>query len=147
METIIFEDKKYIKSNKFTDGGVCMSKDGKTIIRLNGVLGRENWIPLEPAQTKEEIKAAVEKLQISIWSNPKRPSNTQVDECEHCGRKVGKNPLYVHIMTSGIIVPNGITEDDIEKIDEQSQGCFPLGNGCAKKLFGKEVDNYTFRYE
>jgi len=97
-------------------------------------------------KTKEEIKAAIEKFQFDIWSNPKRPSGIQSDECEHCGRKVGKNPLYVHIMITGIIVPNGISEEDIESVGEQSQGCFPIGNGCAKKMFGKELDNYTFRY-
>ena len=97
-------------------------------------------------KTPAEIKAAIEKVQVNIWGNPKRPSCTQPNECEHCGKKVGKNPLYVHIMTSGVIVPNGINEDDVEKVGNQSQGCFPIGNGCAKKLFGKEVDNYTFRY-
>ncbi len=42
-----FEGNNYIISNTFTDGGVVVSKDGKTITRLNGVLGRENWIPLK----------------------------------------------------------------------------------------------------
>ena len=147
MKHIVFEGKTYQPATKFTDGGVCMSKDGKTITRLNGVLGRENWIPLEELnRTPEEVKAIIEKLQVDLWSNPNRPSDTQVDECEHCGRKVGKNPLYVHVMTSGIVVPNGTTEEEIKSIGEQSQGCFPIGNGCAKKMFGKEVDNYTFRF-
>ena len=47
MKTIAFEGKKYQPAAKFTDGCVCISKDGKSIIRLDGVLGRENWIPLE----------------------------------------------------------------------------------------------------
>tara|TARA_R110000765_G_scaffold300625_1_gene395192 strand:- start:505 stop:666 length:162 start_codon:yes stop_codon:yes gene_type:complete len=47
-----FEGKNYIISNTFTDGGVVVSKNGKTIIRLHGVLGRENWIPLKLIKTK-----------------------------------------------------------------------------------------------
>ena len=86
-------------------------------------------------------------FEVDIWSNPKRPDSTQIDECEHCGKKVGKNPLHVHIATSGIIMPNGITEEDIAKVGEQSQGCFPIGNGCAKKLFGNKIEQYTFRYK
>lgn len=102
---------------------------------------------MEAKKTKSEIKAAIEKLQVSIWSHPNRHKiQPQVDECEHCGGKLGKNPLHVHIMTTGVIVPNGILEEHIEKYGEQSQGCFPIGQGCAKKLFGKEVDKYTFRY-
>jgi hypothetical protein len=42
-----FENETYIEADKFTDGGVVISKDGKTITRLNGCLGRENWIPLK----------------------------------------------------------------------------------------------------
>jgi hypothetical protein len=99
------------------------------------------------AKTKEEIQDSIKKFQANIWSNPKRKQTTQCNECEHCGRKVGKNPLFVHIMTSGLIVPNGITEVDISSIGEESQGCFPIGNGCAKKMFGLKIDTYTFRYD
>lgn len=93
-----------------------------------------------------KILKAVYKFPVDIWANPKRKKQTQSDECEHCGKKVGKNPLYAHIMTNGIIVPNDITEKDIDLIGEESQGCFPLGNGCAKKLFGKKIDKYTKRF-
>lgn len=99
-------------------------------------------------KTKKEILAQLAIFVANIWSNPKRFSiQPQVDECEHCGRKVGKNPLFVHIETSGNIVPNGINEEDLERVDKQSQGCFPIGNGCAKKLFGDKIELYTFRYD
>ena len=98
-------------------------------------------------KTVEDIKAKINLLQVNIWSHPIRNSEkwegTQSNECEYCGKKCGKTPLYVHIMTSGICVPNDITEKDIERIGEQSQGCFPIGSTCAKKLFGKQVDKYT----
>ena len=98
-------------------------------------------------KTKAEIQAEVDRLKVDLWSNPKRPNCPQVDECEYCGKKLGKNPLYVHVMTNGIIVPNDINEEDINKIGEQSQGCFPIGQGCAKKLFGNQVSNYTVKFE
>jgi len=111
----------------------------------------ENYVEskkkLAVVKTRKEIKEAIEKLQVNIWDNVHRKKDTQSDECEHCGKKVGKNPLYVHIMITGVIVPNGISEDDIANYGEQSQGCFPIGNGCAKKLFGKDVDKYTFRFD
>ena len=50
------------------------------------------------------------------------------DQCCLCGKKVGKNPKMIHYLTNGNIVSyNG---DDIEG----SQGFFPVGSECAKKL-------------
>lgn len=46
-KTFNFEGKQYIFADKFVDGGVCISKDGKTIGRVHGCLGRENWNPLK----------------------------------------------------------------------------------------------------
>src|ERR1035437_1366951 len=93
---------------------------------------------------KKEILAAINELAIDIWGNPKRPDSNYIqDGCEYCGKKHGKNPLYVHIMTDGTILPNSITEEDLDIIGEQSQGCWALGSGCAKKLFGDKIDLYT----
>jgi hypothetical protein len=50
------------------------------------------------------------------------------DQCCLCGKKVGKNPQYVHYLTNGNIVSH--QGDDIE----ESQGFFPVGKECAKKL-------------
>lgn len=81
-----------------------------------------------------------------IWSNPKRKSTTQSCDCEYCGKKTAKNPLYVHIMINGIIVPKKIKEKHLEKIGQQSQGCFPIHDECAKIIFGDGVENYCFKY-
>ena len=98
--------------------------------------------------TKEEILDQITAFEVDIWSNPNRPDSTiQADECEYCGRVVGENPLHVHISTSGIVMPTGISAEDLEKVGEESQGCFPIGNGCAKKLFGNKIEQYTFRYK
>jgi hypothetical protein len=96
---------------------------------------------------KNKIINAILTFPVSIWSNPKRKSQRQANDCEYCGKKASKNPLYVHIMTNGIIVPRKIQEKHIEKIGQQSQGCFPIHDECAKTLFGDSVDRYAFRYD
>ena len=97
-------------------------------------------------KTKEEILNAINEFKVDIWSNPKRPdSNAIQNGCEYCGKKHGSNPLYVHINTNGIILPNSITEDDLNEVGMESQGCWALGSGCAKKLFGDKIDLYTIK--
>ncbi|HRH54573.1 MAG TPA: hypothetical protein PLN38_14695 [Chitinophagales bacterium] len=105
---------------------------------------------MENSKTNAEILAAINHLKVDIFSSPQRMKDswegTQENECEYCGKPCGKNPLHVHIMTTGIVVPNDITEEDIAQIGQQSQGCFPIGNGCAKKLFGKQIEKYTIKF-
>jgi len=96
---------------------------------------------------KNTIIGLILNITVSIWSNPKRKSGTQSNDCEYCGKKAGKNPLYVHIMTNGIMVPRKIKEKHLEKIGQQSQGCFPIHDECAEKVFGGAVDTYCFRYD
>jgi hypothetical protein len=50
--------------------------------------------------------------------------------CCICGKRIKnmEKTKYVHMLTSGNIVSHG--GDDIE----DSQGLFPVGNDCAKKL-------------
>lgn len=104
-------------------------------------------------KTIQEINEALKESDskgYDIWSNPKRrpADTTKGDECEYCLRKCGKNPLHVHITTDGTIVPNDITEEDLERAGHESQGCFPIGTGCAKSLFAAEdIEKYTFRYK
>jgi len=90
-----------------------------------------------------------------IWSHPNgaRGGREMMDEqCEYCGKKVGgkTNTRYVHILTSGMILPNGVDEDAInelqDEIGDQSQGCFAIGSECAKKLLGKQIDEFSFKY-
>jgi hypothetical protein len=50
------------------------------------------------------------------------------DQCCLCGKKVGKNPKWVHYLTNGNIV--SYSGDDIA----ECQGFFPVGAECAKKL-------------
>lgn len=95
-------------------------------------------------KTKEEILKSINEFKVDIWSNPKRPDSNDIQGgCEYCGRKCGKNPIFVHINTDGTILPNTITEDDLDVVGMQSQGCWPLGKGCAKKLFGDRLPLYV----
>ena len=60
------------------------------------------------------------------------PSNRKaLDSCDAlctvCGRKLGANPSYFEVNTGWeIITPGDVNED--------SQGCFPVGSECAKKF-------------
>ncbi len=92
---------------------------------------------------KAEILKAINEFKVNIWSNPNRPDDVQSNECEYCGKKCGKNPLYFHINTEGTILPNTVSETDLDSVGMQSQGCFAIGRGCAKKLFGNKLELYT----
>lgn len=68
-------------------------------------------IPLEELQTEEG-----------------RKNSNKSDCCILCGKKLGKEPKMVHLLTNGNIISyNG---DDVEN----SQGFFGIGKECAKKL-------------
>lgn len=97
-------------------------------------------------KTKEQIISRINELKVDIWSNPKRPDQVDTDCCEYCGRKCGNNPLYVHVTINGTILPNDISEEDLGLVEMHSQGCWAIGNECAKKLLGDKIDQYTFKY-
>ena len=94
--------------------------------------------------TIEELKETLKNSRkFNIWNNPKtKGKSTEFDNCEYCGKKVGKNPLYVHVTYVGTCLPNDVTEEEINQVEE-SQGCFPIGPECAKLLFGSEILKYT----
>jgi hypothetical protein len=56
-----------------------------------------------------------------------KASNSFEELCYVCGRKLGKNPLHFEVNTSWELLPVGNQHPD-------SQGCFPVGNECAKKF-------------
>lgn len=86
----------------------------------NQTIQRIIEIPLEELQTPEAA---------DNWGE----YNT--DQCVLCGKKVGKNCSYVHYLNNGNIV--SYRGGDIEN----SQGLFPVGSECAKKL----VINFAFK--
>ena len=53
--------------------------------------------------------------------------HSPISLCFLCGRNLGANPFYYEMTTRLIlIIPNSN--------DKDSQGCFPIGNECAKKF-------------
>lgn len=94
----------------------------------------------------------------NIWSHPKGARGGREyehdEQCEYCGKKTGKgaNTRYVHILISGMILPNGLDGDEITELasivedQDQSQGAFAIGSECAKKLLGKKIDEFSFYY-
>jgi hypothetical protein len=72
------------------------------------------------------IEIPIEELQTEHAKN--NWANYREDQCCLCGKKVGKEPMYVHYLTNGNIVSH--SGNDIEN----SQGFFPVGSECAKKL-------------
>lgn len=94
-------------------------------------------------KTTTEILALINEFKVDIWSNPNRPDSNDIQNgCEYCGRPHGNNPIMVHINTDGTILPNSITEEDLDLVGMESQGCWALGSNCAKKLFGSRLKNY-----
>lgn len=72
------------------------------------------------------IEVPINELQTENAKN--NWGNYNTNQCCLCGKKVGKNPKYVHYLTNGNIISYG--GNDIQN----SQGYFPVGNECAKKL-------------
>lgn len=73
-------------------------------------------IPLEEVRSK------------NYYDNIERYGD-HADTCFICGKRVkDKNPSHLHYLTTGEIVSYG--GDDIK----ESQGFFPVGRDCAKKL-------------
>lgn len=56
-----------------------------------------------------------------------------VNTCFICGKPTAKN-LYIHFSTAGFIVPADIDETELDFRNLESQGCFPVGSECAKKI-------------
>jgi len=92
--------------------------------------------------TEELMQILKDSRKFNIWSNPKRPDDTQIGCCEYCGRSTGKNPRYVHVTFQRTCLPNEVTEAEINTV-EQSQGGFIIGSNCAKNIFGSLIDKYT----
>lgn len=73
----------------------------------------------------------------------KKEGSGDVERCICCGRKVGENPKFVHMNTCGKVLALWIDEEFCAELTGwDSQGCFPIGNECAKK-----ISKFTFTYQ
>lgn len=78
-----------------------------------------------------------------LYESPMKDRNEEKyglssDQCICCGKPMKQGErLYVHINTYGFAVDPSIdTEDFLSVTGAESQGRFPIGNDCAKKMKG-----------
>jgi len=66
-------------------------------------------------------------------ANYRRSTHNHVDVCFFCGRGLTQSALdrgsWVHMTVGGMLVPRGT-----EVPDDESQGCFPVGSECARRI-------------
>jgi hypothetical protein len=56
---------------------------------------------------------------------------TSPEHCTICGKALGKNPECVEVALDGTVIPEG---DARSGSDEHSQGWWPVGSECVKRL-------------
>ena len=84
------------------------------------------------------------KLTKALYESPKKEQNEEkyghlTDQCICCGKPMNKeDKLYIHLNTIGeAINPNYVNEINCKELTgAESQGSFPIGNECAKKMLG-----------
>jgi hypothetical protein len=78
-----------------------------------------------------------------LYESPNREMNLDkyghiTNQCICCGKPMLKSEkLYVHMNTNWVAVNPTIDESKFKELTgAESQGCFPIGNSCAKKMLG-----------
>lgn len=77
-----------------------------------------------------------------LYESPKREQNEKKyrilsgNQCICCMQPMKEGEtLQVHMNINWVCVHNSITEEECkQKTGAESQGCFPIGNSCAKKM-------------
>jgi len=82
-------------------------------------------------------------LTTELYESPMKERNEEkygllVEQCICCGKPMKEGPkLYVHMNTGWEAVHPSVSEKECEALTGyESQGCFPIGNDCAKKMKG-----------
>lgn len=85
----------------------------------------------------------MENLTKKLYESPIKERNLEkyghlTDQCICCGKPMKEGEkLYVHMNTGWVAVHPNIDEKDfLIMTGSESQGCFPIGNDCAKKMKG-----------
>lgn len=83
------------------------------------------------------------QLTKELYESPQREANLEkygdaTDQCICCGKPMKEGEkLYIHMNTDWVAVHPSIDEKDCKKLTgAESQGGFPIGNSCAKKMSG-----------
>jgi hypothetical protein len=61
--------------------------------------------------------------------------------CFICGKSTAQR-TFVHLTTIGFLIPAELDDVDLEFFDLESQGCFPIGSECAKKVGPEFIVTY-----
>ena len=91
---------------------------------------------METQLTKELYVSPIKEQNIERYGQ-------HADMCECCGKRMKEGEgLWVHMNTDWLAVnPLIVNENNIEELTGAgSQGCFRIGNDCAKKMKG-----FTFK--
>jgi hypothetical protein len=83
-------------------------------------------------------------LTMELYVSPMKERNEDkyghlTDQCICCFKPMKEGEkLFIHMNTIGMAVnPNIVTEENCKELTgAESQGCFPVGNDCAKKMKG-----------
>lgn len=82
-----------------------------------------------------------------LYESPKKEQNNEKygefgSECVCCGRPMAAGPCkWVHMNENWVAVHPSIPDEKVEEITgNKSQGAFPIGNECAKKMKGFTFD-------
>ena len=82
------------------------------------------------------------KLTTELYNSPQRDNNEEKygilsdNQCICCMKpmKEGESRV-VHMNTDWVVVHKSVTEEECKELTgAESQGCFPIGNSCAKKM-------------
>ena len=85
-----------------------------------------------------------QELTMELYDSPMKERNEEnihqgADNCICCARKMKAGEvLFVHINENGMAVnPQIVTDENCKELTgADSQGAFPIGNSCAKKMKG-----------
>lgn len=75
----------------------------------------------------------LESIRSSKYEDTVERLGEHSDTCFVCGKRTAKN-TFVHYTVEGYLIPADIDEIEIEFRNLESQGCFPIGSECAKKV-------------
>lgn len=78
-----------------------------------------------------------------LYESPMKEKNLikygdQAHSCICCGKPT-KEKLFIHMVTTWEAVPANIDELELEDLGLESQGVFPIGSSCAKKMGKKYI--------
>lgn len=84
------------------------------------------------------------QLTKELYQSPMKERNEEkygiiTNQCICCSKPMSEGEkAYVHMNTNWVAVnPNIVTDKNCQELTgAESQGCFPIGNSCAKKMRG-----------